>query len=171
MAAGKAKERDHDAKLAAGAEEHLSSAGTLKIDGQDYTPPQIIARFDQRIAVLDQATAARNALKSAVQAEKLDRPVFQQFAAGFTSIVLGMFRNDPKTLADFDVVTRKSTKAKVSTKAVAVDKAMATRKARNTLGKVQKKKIKGVLPQAVPANPPAPSVTPEPVPAKTGTQQ
>ena len=176
MAAGKAKERDHDAKLASGAEAHLTNIGTLKIDGQDYTLPEVITRFDDRLAILDKATDARNALKTAVQAEKLDRPVFKQFASGFTSIVLGMFRNDPKTLADFDVTPRKSTKAKISAKAVAVDKALATRKARNTMGKVQKKAIKGVAPQAVPANPPAavppaPSVTPEPVPAKTGTQQ
>ncbi len=170
---GKARERDHDAKLKSGTQTHLTGVSSLKIDGTDYTVPEIEQRIDARIALLDKATQARADLKTAVQAEKLDRPNFGQFEAGFTSIILGMFRNDPKTLSDFDIKQRKTAKTKVATKAKAVDQAIATRKARHTMGKKEKAKIKGTVgptpPEPAPPSPASPPAAPAPVAAPSAT--
>ncbi len=163
--AAKSKERDRDTKLASGTQAHLSNLASLKIDGTDYTIPDILARLGTRIGLLDQATTARVDLKKAVTAEKLDRPTFNQFVSGFRDILLGMYRNDPKTLADFGLAPHKTTKPKVETKATAIQKSAATREARHTMGKKQKKEIKGVLPAPAPEPSPAPAPAPSPAPA------
>jgi hypothetical protein len=171
---GKSREREHDIKLASGSQAHLPGTGTLKIDGTDYTVPQIVQRLDNRVAVLDKATAAHAELKSAVTIEKMDRPAFKQFVTSLTSIVTGMYRNDPKTLADFDIALHKSTKPKVSVKNAAVEKSLATRAARHTMGKVQKKDIKGTPPATTTApatSAPAPSPSPAPAPAAVAPAQ
>jgi hypothetical protein len=63
-------------------------------------------------------------------------------------------------MAEFGFSPAKARKASVKTKANAADKAKATRQARGTMGKVQKKPIKGH--PAAPATPPATTAPPSP---------
>ncbi len=167
--ASKNTERARDQTMAKGTQDHLSNVGPLTITGKQYDAPAIVQRLDARIAVLDGVTQARAALKAAIAAERADRPVFKQFYSDLRSIVLGMFSNDPETLADFGVTSRKAApKPKTEAKLVAIEKLRATRKARNTMGKKQKKDVKGTVVPPTPA--PTPSPAPAPAPsAASGT--
>ncbi len=156
MNGNKSTERAHDAAMAKGTQDHLSSVGSLTITGKPYTVPQIVQRYDARIARLDGVTAARAALEAAIAEERADRSGFKQFDLDLRSIVIGMFSNDPETLADFSLSPRKKApKKKVSAKLQTVNKALATRKARHTMGKLQKKDVKGTVPAPQPAPSPA----------------
>jgi len=173
MTPTKKNERTHDVTVAEGTQTHLNNA-TLTIDGQQMTGPQIITRIDARVAILDDVTAKKAQLKASMDKEKADRPAFRSFMGSYTSILLGMYTSDPKTLADFDITPRKKApKAKTAEKALSAEKAVATRKARHTMGKKQKKAIKGTveltqeqlqaLQAAAAGNEPA--VSPAPAPA------
>jgi hypothetical protein len=79
----------------------------------------------------------------------------------YRSWVVATYGNAPSTLADYDVTPRKVPTPLNAEQLVAkAAKAKATRTARNTLGKKQKKSVKGTVPAAVPvtsstASPPA----------------
>src|SRR5215472_14378645 len=103
----------------------------------------------------------------------------------YRSLLIGMYTSDPKTLSDFDITPRKKApKPKTAKQLVAVQKAEATRKARHTMGKVQKKSVKGTVeltqeqlqdltsgsqPTAGPAPGPVGNPPPTPAPAAAGT--
>jgi len=55
----------------------------------------------------------------------------------------GLYGDNSAALADFGLTPRKVRKPKPAVQAAAADKNRATRKARNTMGKVERKKVKG----------------------------
>ena len=160
---GKKIERDRDAKLVYGTQTHLTNSGPYMINGAQLTVAKILGLLNDRITVLDQATAARAALKTAVNVEKQGRSEFLRFASAYRALILVMYGNDAKTLADFDAAPRKAATKDTAVKAAAIDKMLATRAARHTMGKKAKAKIKGT--PAQPAQSPAPAPSPAPVPA------
>jgi hypothetical protein len=71
----------------------------------------------------------------------------------FKRIVQGMFSESPDVLATFGLEPVKVGSTTIATKAAALDKTIATRKARHTMGPVQKKKIHGTPPGAITGSP------------------
>ena len=106
-------------------------------------------------------------------------PVMQDYAAW----VAVTYRSTPTLLSDFGVAPRKGrTPLTSSEQAVAVAKRASTRKARSTMGSVQKKGVKGdvtsvtltpvhapkpVVEQATSSNPPAGAPSPAPTVCST----
>jgi hypothetical protein len=165
-------QQEQDRKMIAAAQTYLANQTAIVIAGVPYTLPEIVALIQHDVAVADAATNARAAFLAAAAAAKAQRRTMKPFLIGLKSYVENQF-TDPSTIAAFGFSPRKATAPSAATKALAVNKREATRQARHTLGKNQKKAIKGAVPlagpvasgtPAPPATPPSP-VTPEPVTA------
>jgi hypothetical protein len=159
-----------DQKMVVGTQQFLSKLTTMTAGSQSLTPADIVKIFQDRVAssqAVQTATAARTA---AIKADRDKRTQTAPVVKAFKRVVQGMFSESPDTLAVFGLQPVKVGTRTVATKAEAVEKTLATRAARHTMGKEQKKDIKGTPPSATtgstaaPAPAPAPVATPAPTP-------
>jgi hypothetical protein len=124
----------------------LANLASLPVGGTNMTPADIVKVFQSRVDAGKAVQTANAARTAAIKADLDTRTKTLAFARAFRRIVLGMFQENPDTLAIFDLTAPKATKVKVATKAVAVAKNKATRAARGTVGPRKKLAIKGTLP-------------------------
>lgn len=156
---------NRDAKIAAdqkmidGVQRFLSKITSLIVGSQTVTPADIVKVFQDRLNAANAAVAAEAARTAAVKTDRDTRNQTAVFVSSLRRIVQGTFSQSPDTLATFGLKPLKATKVKVTTKATALVKSKATRTARNTMGKKQKKAVKGTPPTATSGTTPAP-VTP-----------
>ncbi len=162
-------QQDRFRKIIVAIQKYLSQLTQIILAGVTFTPASLVQFFQDQVKLLDDATAARAALRQAAQAIKENKTTKGPVLRAFNDFVLSMFVNQPTVLADFGVPPRKTATKKVDTKQTAVEKALATRKARHTMGKRQKQKVKGVVPAPAPAPSPEP-VPPLPLPAPAPAQ-
>jgi hypothetical protein len=132
---------NQDQKMIAGVQGHLADKSFI-VGDKSYAAKDVIAVYQGRVTTGQAVVTAHAAWLAAVKADRDERAQTAVFAGAFRTIVQGMYQ-DPGTLADFGLAPRKSTKKTVETKSTAVAKTLATRKARGTMGKKQKSKIKG----------------------------
>jgi hypothetical protein len=123
----------------------------LTVGGGTFTATtlvQLLQSLADALGAVDSAKASwQDALKNAVDVNAKVGPVVQ----AYRSWVVATYGNAPSTLADYDVTPRKVPTPLTAEQLVAkAEKAEATRKARNTMGKKQKKGVKGTVPAAVP---------------------
>ena len=124
------------------------SSTPLIINSVAHTPADIITMLQERVASLKAVEAARAVLATQVASSRLKLASTKAIVAGVQHELQTMYGNDSGMLADFGLKPRKPTGRKtVDTLVTAAEKAKATRKARHTLGKKQKAKIKGKPPQ------------------------
>jgi hypothetical protein len=135
---------DQDTLVIEGVQKHLMSQSFI-VGDKPCTAQDVVNVFQSRITTGRAAVSDKAAWQAAVKADREQRAQTAVFVRAFRNIVLGMF-HDPSTLADFGLSPRKSTKRTVATKSVAIAKNEATRKARSTMGKKQKAKVKGTPP-------------------------
>jgi hypothetical protein len=145
-----------DQRLIDGLTKHLGMSTAIFVLGQKYTIKQIVSVLQGRIAKTKAASAAKATWTETVRADRQQATTTKEFVAGVRQTLLTMFAA-VNVLADFGISPRKTRKVlSTGDKATAVAKAKATRKARNTVGKTEKLKIKGHLPApTVPAAPTA----------------
>jgi hypothetical protein len=150
---------------------HQAELASLTVGSQKVTPADIVKVFQDRLTVAQAQVSAEAARIAAVKANRDMRARTATFVSSFKRIVQGMFSQSPDTLAEFGLKAPKASKKTVAVKATAVAKSEATRKARNTMGSQQKKKVKGVVPSASTGSTPSPSpsTTAAPVPATAPT--
>ncbi len=162
-----------------GVEKHFTNA-SLVLAGQTFTAAQLIQFFQQDIDASDAADKARATWLQLVQAQEDSRektaPVLRALK-GQVFAQFGESQGASATLADFGYSPRKVAQKTTVTKAEAAGKSLATREARHTMGKNQKKSVKGTVATSTtapsPTNPtPLPSVSPAsltsaPAPAPT----
>ena len=168
--------------LIAGTQKHAPN-GPLTLGSTSFTAPSLEQTLQSLVDATIAADAARAAWQDALGKMKATRanvvPVMQDYAAW----VAVTYRRTPSTRADFGVAPRKArTPLTSSEQAVAVAKRVSTRAARNTMGNVQKKAVKGdvtsvtltpvhapkpVVEQATSSNPPAGAPSPAPVASPT----
>ena len=90
--------------------------------------------------------AARAATKAKVAAMAAQLPALRIIMSAFVQFLRAAFGNQPDVLADFGLEPKKAaTPLTVEQKATAAAKREATRAARNTMGAVQKKSVKGTV--------------------------
>jgi hypothetical protein len=130
-----------------------------------WTADQIVARLQQEIATADAATQARATFLTAAAAVQAQRVAMKPFLSGFRAFLENMF-TDPSTITEFGFSPRKTKQSDTVTKPMAADKRLATRKARHTMGKNQKKDVKGTIAPVVPS---APSTVSPPAPSSPAT--
>jgi hypothetical protein len=139
--------------MAAAVQKYLSDLLKIFVAGVAYTPAQITKLLQDDIAAADAASVAKAKFHDAVVAAKVQHAVLRPFLPSFRTFVLNQFKDDA-IIAEFGF-SRKQTTRKVEDKAQAATRARATRTARHTMGKVQKKNVKGVTPASTAAPAPA----------------
>jgi hypothetical protein len=136
--------RDRCRTAIAGIDKHLSSEPSLTLDGESFTPTALKAKFQDLINAADATDAAKGHWSDAVQAEHLLQIAVLALLLALKSLVLLKFGKKAGAVqADFGFSPRKQAQKTVDEKALAAAKARATREKRGTLGKKQKKNIKG----------------------------
>ncbi|MGH7439052.1 MAG: hypothetical protein ACRENE_25465 [Polyangiaceae bacterium] len=144
MPVGKATRASLAESLAAGTKKHLGAASSLAFGGGALTPAEVEA-FLQRLADLRAAVESGKAEAAArIAEERAQAPALHGQMKAYVSFVRARFGDQPDVLADFGLEPRKArTPLTIDEQAAAVAKRKATRQARHTMGKKQKKKVKG----------------------------
>jgi hypothetical protein len=168
---GKSNQATRVKQLILGTKKHFPNGSeTLHVGGATFTVSaltQLMQDFvDQREAV----EASKAATKAKIETERTRAPSQIATIVAFETIARGMFGNSADALADFGLASHKTrVPLTAEEKAVAVAKRKATRAARHTLGKNQKKDIKGAVKAALVVTPLAGSQPNASPPAPTGT--
>jgi hypothetical protein len=143
----------------AGVNKHLANNTSLPIAGEAFTPVTLTAVFQEEIAAIGEADASKTTWRQKVADAKAAKTRARAVRKALKRYLLGTFGDGAVgVLEDFGFTVPKAPGRKtVASKAQAVVQAKATRDARHTMGKVQRKAVKG-KPAAAPTPPPV--VTP-----------
>src|SRR5579859_1166273 len=116
----------------------------LELGGASYTVAEIQAKLARIGELRDAVLAAQVAARTRVAAERAELPALTAFLADYAAFVKARFGTAHGKLADFTLVPPKARRALTpEEKAAAKAKREATRKARHTMGPLQKKGIVG----------------------------
>jgi hypothetical protein len=124
------------------------------------TPAEVTQRLQTLIHLRTDVNNAKATTRAKVALENAQAPALVGQMADLVSFVRTTFSKSPDVLADFGLAPKKvRTPLTVEQQAAAVAKRTSTRKARNTMGKVQKKAVTGDVVDVVVT----PIVAPKPV--------
>jgi hypothetical protein len=129
--------------LSAGAAKHLSNVTNVILEGSSYTAAQIATKLQEVVSLRTDVDAAKATTTAKLAAETAQMPALRTFMSALVSYVKAAYGGAPDVLADFGIHPKTRTPLTVEAKAAAAAKRAATRKARNTMGSVQKKAVKG----------------------------
>jgi hypothetical protein len=153
--------------LIAGVQKHLPNA-SLSVYGTTLTGAQVVQTLQEQVTASSAIAGAKAAWQAAVKADT--DPASSLFLTQLTQTLRIMYANSVETLADFGIAPPKARVVDPDTQVAAAAKARATRVARHTMGKNQKKDIKGTVAPAAPV--PAGSSSASPiVNGSSGTTQ
>jgi hypothetical protein len=134
-----------DQQLMKGLTTKMGGTAALTISGKQVTVAAIVAVLQERVDAALAATAARNALTATASADRQKVAETRQLVDAVRTAVRVMVGPAADVLGEFGLAPKKSRAPTVATKADALVKATATRKARGTVGKRAKLKIKGTV--------------------------
>ncbi len=134
--------------LIAGVQKHLLTA-SLTVDGTTFTGARLVQTLQGQVASSSAVATAKAAWQSAVKAAT--DPAADAFALQLTQAIRIMYASSVDVLADFGIAPAKARVVDPATQVAAAAKARATRAARHTMGKNQKKDIKGTVATSAPA--------------------
>jgi hypothetical protein len=126
--------------------DYVSAQTVLQINGRSFTVAEATAMFRASLDAIDEVSKKKAAFAQAVVLRKKTEKACLTFDRGLEMWAKTMFPPKSPAAAAFGAV-RKETTPSIATKAAAVEKRRATRDARNTMGKKQRRKVKGVLPK------------------------
>jgi hypothetical protein len=133
-----------DQKAITGVDKYFATASTLSIAGTSYTPTALKAVFQADIDATHALDAGRAQVKQQVAVAQAARAKASAARAGLKAYVLGTSGAAAVTMLEhFGMTAPKPHVLTVAAKAKSVANAEATRAARHTMGKKQKKSIKG----------------------------
>jgi hypothetical protein len=132
-----------DAQVIAGIQKHLQNVSSLPLVGSTYTPADLVKLVQSRIDATGQADATKATWHSSVLAGEALNTKLTPVLRALRQYVINVFGAASPVLADFGFAPPKSATRTPEEKAAATAKAKATRTARHTMGKVQKKTVKG----------------------------
>jgi hypothetical protein len=154
----KATRQDRIRKVQAGFKKHFSNVGQLVFAGTPFTPSDLDKLLQSDIDASDAADLDKAKWMATVQKQHLMRDKTNPVLRSAKKFVESQFAEAPdaaERLAEFGYTLRKKVQLTAEEKAQRAEKSRATRKARNTMGKRQRKKVKGEVAQPpAPANPP-----------------
>jgi hypothetical protein len=160
--------KDLCSKAIQGVGKHLSGVTSLTLLGASHTPASLKAVFQADIDATNAAEAGHTQWKQQVATQKATRANTRAVGKALKSYLLGTFGPAAVgVLEDFGFTAPKSPgKKTVAAKAESLVKAKATRTARHTMGKKQRKTVKGTA-AVSPSVGSAPAVTATATPAAT----
>jgi hypothetical protein len=134
---------------------------SIPVGGKSMTPQQVVAIFQQHLDAMAALTKQRAQTTAAVQTERAARTSAKAAVPYIRNYVAAAFGENSQQYASLGFALRKPAQKSVESKAQAHVKMLATRKARQTVGRLQKAKIHGVVPAPV-SDSPSPSPSPSP---------
>jgi hypothetical protein len=166
-----------DQKMIDGFNKHAQTVPSLFVAGTTLKAADIITVLQTRLSTANAAQSTRGTWQNAVKADRDERAKTKTLVDGVRQALLVALSGSIDALGDFGLSPRKVRVLSPEKKAVAAAKAKATRKARGTMGKVQKKGVKGAVTATLVVTPqagsqpavtaPAPVTTPAPASAPT----
>jgi hypothetical protein len=157
----------HDGQVIVGIKKNLQNLSSLPVGGSTFTMVAIETLVQSRIDAANAVDVARaNWLDATAKYQALNTQV-TPVIRGLRRYVIDAFGENSPVLADFGFVPPRKGALTPEENVARAEKALATRKARGTMGKKQKLKIKGTVATTAPATPAspvpitAPSVTPQ----------
>jgi len=150
-------------QLLAGTQKDLPGTSTVDVNGQELKQSDIVAKLQGWIQLMEQKDAAKAAAGTADQA--LKEAGITQFKVVFAQALKQVFGKSSPLLADFGLKVTQRKVPTTQTRILAHAKSLATRAARKTMGKQQKKAVKGPGVTSVTVSPNA-----EPQVVSAGTQ-
>jgi hypothetical protein len=145
-----------------GIQKFLTQYASLTVGSQSVAPADIVKDLQDRITLANAVVTAEASRAAAIKANLDKRAQTATLLSSLRGLVRAMFTQSPDTLAAFGLKAPKASKKTVAVKAVAVALNVATRKARNTMGKKAKLKVKGTLPAATSGSAAAPATPAKP---------
>jgi hypothetical protein len=130
-------------QLIAGTEKHLASATQVPLLGSSLTPAEITTKLQSLVTLRSDVDTAKAATKAKLAAESAVRPSLRTLMHAYVTYLKVAYGGSPDVLADFGITPKARAPLTVEAKAAAAAKRTATRAARHTMGKQQKKGIKG----------------------------
>jgi cell division septation protein DedD len=169
-------------QLIAGANKHFSNGSqALQVGGATFTVTALTQELQGFVDNRDAVEASKAATKAKIEIERVQSPSQLALIRAFVTVIRGTFGNSADVLADFGLAPPKARVTRTAEeKAVSAAKSAATRAARGTMGKNQKKAVKGSItaklvvtpvttsPVSTPVAAPAPAA-PAPAPATPAT--
>jgi len=144
----------HAGQLIAGTKKHFSNVSSLTFGSGTFTPDQIESSLQTLVDLRTAVDAAKAATKAKLAAEQAAATPARSLMAAYVVFVKATFSKSPDILADFGLKPKKvTTPLTVEKKAAAAAKRKATRAARHTMGKNQKKDVKGAVSAALVVTP------------------
>jgi hypothetical protein len=132
-----------DRSMVAGLKKHSQLLSRLNWGAIMRSPAAVAARFQAHLEALDEVATMQAAWRAALfKEERLEKEI-KKLARTAGQYLLGVYGDDSPTLRDFGLAPRKKGKMSAEKMRQTVEKRNATRKARHTMGKRQKKAIKG----------------------------
>ncbi len=128
--------------------EHFIPAGTgLLLNGTTYTVASIVSVLQAVLGLFAAKSTAQAEAKSTVGAAtaalKAELPTAAQFLSALDTALVSFFGKGNPVLTNFGLSSGVRKTPSVATQAKAKGTAALTRKARNTMGKVQRREVKG----------------------------
>ena len=118
----------------------------LQVGGASFTVTALTALLQSYVDNREAVEASQAAARAKVQTENAQAPSQLAVLRASESMIRGTFGNSADVLADFGLTPIKARAPRTAeAKAVSAAKGAATRKARGTMGKNQKKDIKGSI--------------------------
>lgn len=118
-------------------------SGPLQLAGHAYTPQSLVRLFQDEIDTIDRVDAADAARTAAVARHRAVKARNHPLHRALEGYVRALFGNSAEALEEFGYERLKQGKKTVETKALAAEKGRATRTARHTMGKKQRKTVRG----------------------------
>jgi predicted Fe-Mo cluster-binding NifX family protein len=155
-------------KISAGVDKYFSKVKSLTIGGTTYTPKGLLAVLNAETDASKAVDSTRAQYMEEVATHRTAKAAAFVLRAELKTYILGTYgKKAVQMLGDFGMSVPKSTgKKTVETKAQAVAQSRATREARHTMGKDQKKPIKGTVPSTATVAAAPSSSTPAATPAQ-----
>ncbi len=144
----------------------------LQVGGASFTVTALTAQLQSYVDNREAVEVSQAAARAKVQTENAQAPAQLAAFRAFESVVRSTFGNSADVLADFGLAPIKARAPRTAEeKAVSAAKGAATRKARGTMGKNQKKDIKGSITAKLVVTPvtTSPASTPVEAPAPTAS--
>jgi hypothetical protein len=134
-----------DAQIILGIQKNLQHVSSLSIGGTTFTPDALVKLVQGHIDLINAIAASRATWHSQVVSGQALSAQLTPILRGLRQYVINANGETSPVLADFGFTAPKKRVLTPDEKAAAAVKAKATRKARNTMGKVQKKNVKGTV--------------------------
>ncbi len=115
----------------------------MHVDGEELTQAQVVAKLQGYLDVYERVNAAKAAYGQALEAQEAMAAQAHAFKVSYGQALRHVLGKASPALATFGISVQQRKTPTAQTQLLANAKRLATRKARGTLGKRQKAKIKG----------------------------